>query len=121
MNDRKQDALLGLIFFSALFGLGAVTILLSDFRLGVTLHEVTLLSDDVGFLRTGDPVLVYGMTSGKVTALERLSVPVDVSTADGQLVRCTVAIRATLDLDPPSTCVGTTGCSSRIGACWAAS
>jgi phospholipid/cholesterol/gamma-HCH transport system substrate-binding protein len=100
MTNRRQDALLGLLFFGALVGLGAMTILLSDFRFGVPMYDAQVVSEDVGFLRAGDPVLVYGMSSGKVQRIERLTVPVDTQGPDGRPLRCTVAVYLRLELDP---------------------
>ena len=99
MNTRGQDALLGLLFFSTLTALGVMTIVLSDFRLGVKTHNIELYSDDVGFLRPGDPVLVFGMTSGKVKRLERLTTPVAVPLADGTTIPATVRVHVLFELD----------------------
>lgn len=98
MTNRRQDVLLGLLFFSTLVGLGVVTVVLSDFRFGVVRHDVTFHSADVGFLRPGDPVLVWGMTAGKVVSIERLDRPQVLGPADAPTV-CHVAIQARLDLD----------------------
>ena len=75
MNSRNQDMILGIVFFGALLGLGVITIVLSDFSLGTEWHRAEFFSDDVGYLRPGDPVLLYGMAAGKVEAITRLGVP----------------------------------------------
>lgn len=100
MTDSRQDVLLGLLFFATLIGLGAMTIVLSDFRFGVTTHEVELLSPDVGFLRPGDPVLVSGMNSGKVRSIARIDPPRYVPEPGGNgTLRCDVQVICRLDLD----------------------
>ena len=99
MNTRLSDVLLGLVFFGALIGLGVATILLSDFRFGVERYEVELVSPDVGYLRPGDPVLLFGMPAGKVLDLRRLPEPVEVELPDGRRVACTVGVNCRLDLD----------------------
>ena len=99
MSNRRADVALGLLFFSTLIGLGLVTIVLSDFRFGEERHEIEVFSDDVGFLRLGDPILIHGMNSGKVTAIARLEQPRELPTADGTPVRCTVVVGLRLSVD----------------------
>lgn len=99
MNTRVSDVLLGLVFFGALIGLGVATILLSDFRFGVERYEVELVSPDVGYLRPGDPVLLFGMPAGKVLELRRLPEAVEVELPDGRRVACTVGVLCRLDVD----------------------
>lgn len=103
MNTRVSDILLGLVFFGALIGLGVATILLSDFRFGVERYEVELISPDVGYLRPGDPVLLFGMPAGKVLELRRLPEPVEVELPDGRRVECAVGVSCRLDVDVYST------------------
>lgn len=99
MNTRVSDVLLGLVFFGALIGLGVATILLSDFRFGVERYEVELVSPDVGYLRPGDPVLLFGMPAGKVLELRRLPEAVEVELPDGRRVAGTVGVLCRLDVD----------------------
>lgn len=75
MSSPRTDALLGLVFFGALIGLGAVTIVLSDFAFDRETYTIELFSEDVGYLRPGDPVLLHGMASGKVLGITRLDAP----------------------------------------------
>jgi phospholipid/cholesterol/gamma-HCH transport system substrate-binding protein len=103
MNSRMSDVLLGLIFFGTLIGLGIATIVLSDFQFGVDRHEVEIISPDVGYLRPGDPVLLFGMPAGKVLDMRRLPEPVDVELPDGRTVTCAVGVRCRLDVDVYST------------------
>jgi len=106
MNSRTSDIALGVVFFSALAALGIMTIYLSDFALGVERHDVRFLSDDVGFLRSGDPVLMHGMSVGKVTSIERLEDPQTIMVrgptegSPPRDVRCIVAVTTRLDVDP---------------------
>jgi hypothetical protein len=93
------DVLLGLVFFGALIGLGVATIVLSDFKFGVTRHDVEILSPDVGYLQAGDPVLLFGMPSGKVVDIRLLPEPREVPVGGGRTESCTVAISARLDVD----------------------
>jgi len=103
MNSRMSDVLLGLVFFGGLIGLGVATIILSDFRFGVERHEIEIISPDVGYLRPGDPVLLFGMPAGKVLDLRRLPAPQAVELPDGRTVNCAVAVRCRLDVDVYST------------------
>lgn len=101
MKNRGSDLILGLVFFGALVGLGIVTIVLSDFALGVDRHVVEMYSENVGFLRRGDPVLIHGMASGKVDEITRQFEPLpDTFDADGRLLECTVKLVCILDVDP---------------------
>lgn len=103
MSMRRIDILLGLVFFGALIGLGIVTIVLSDFAFGVERHRVELLSDDVGYLRPGDPILLHGMQSGKVEAIQRLPEMVELPLPEGttgETVPFTVRIIGIMDVDP---------------------
>jgi phospholipid/cholesterol/gamma-HCH transport system substrate-binding protein len=93
------DVLLGIVFFGALIGLGMATIVLSDFKFGVKRYDVEILSPDVGYLQAGDPVLLFGMPSGKVVDILRLPEPVDVALGSGRTETCTVAIRTRLEVD----------------------
>ncbi len=99
MHTRSSDILLGLVFFGGLIGLGVATIALSDLRLGETQYDLDLYSADVGYLRPGDPVLLYGMPTGKVRDIERLAQPQTLERLDGTPVECAVVIRARLDAD----------------------
>lgn len=99
MNSRMTDVLLGIVFFGALIGLGVATIVLSDFKFGVQRHDVVVLSPDVGYLQAGDPVLIFGMPSGKVTNIRRLPAPQEVAMGTGRTEACTVAIDVRLDVD----------------------
>ena len=103
MNNKMSDVLLGLIFFGTLIGLGIATIVLSDFRFGVERHEVEIISPDVGYLRPGDPVLLFGMPAGKVLEMRRLPEPVEVEMPDGRVVFCAVGVKCRLDVDVYST------------------
>lgn len=103
MKSRMSDVLLGLVFFGALAGLGIATIVLSDFQFGVERHEVEIISPDVGYLRPGDPVLLFGMPAGKVLELRRLPEPVKVEMADGRTVSCAIGVLCRLDVDVYST------------------
>jgi phospholipid/cholesterol/gamma-HCH transport system substrate-binding protein len=94
-----SDVLLGLVFFGALIGLGVATIVLSDFQFGVERHEIEIISPDVGYLRPGDPLLIFGMPAGKVLELRRLPEPVAVELADGRTVTCAIGILCRLDVD----------------------
>jgi len=101
MKNRGSDVILGLVFFGTLLGLGVVTIVLSDFALGVDRHVVEMYSEDVGFLRRGDPVLIHGMASGKVDQITRQFEPLTgVVDANGKLLECTVKLVCILDIDP---------------------
>src|SRR6185295_8045547 len=91
--------ILGVVFFGALLGLGAVTIALSDFKFGAPRYDVDLISPDVGYLRAGDPVLLYGMPAGKVQVIQRLSAPRMGTAPDGTQVECRVVIHARFDAD----------------------
>jgi ABC-type transporter Mla subunit MlaD len=99
MTSRVSDVLLGVVFFGSLLGLGAVTIALSDYRFGAPRFDVNLISPDVGYLRPGDPILLYGMPAGKVQTIERLPAPRMAATPDGDQVECRVVVRARLDAD----------------------
>ncbi len=99
MHARSSDILLGLVFFGSLIGLGVATIALSDVRFGTPQHDVDLYSDDVGYLRPGDPVLLDGMPTGKVRAIERLDPPRTLERLDGTPVECAVVVRARVDAD----------------------
>jgi len=99
MTSRVSDVLLGVVFFGSLLALGAVTIALSDYRFGAPRFDVEFISPDVGYLRPGDPVLLYGMPAGKVQTIERLPAPVMARTPDGDAVEARVRIRARLDAD----------------------
>ncbi|MGQ0552193.1 MAG: MlaD family protein [Planctomycetota bacterium] len=96
-TQRSTDTLLGLIFFGAMLGLGLLTVVLSDFRFGQETYEVRVLSDDVGYLRPGDPVLIYGMPSGKVLSLGRLPEPRLMELPGGRQVQCVVTIDVRLE------------------------
>lgn len=98
MTSRLSDTLLGLFFFAALFGLGLVTIVLSDYEFGESRYDVKLLSPDVGYLRPGDPVLLYGMPTGTVRSISRMPIARAV-TMDGRVVQCTVEIFIRTDAD----------------------
>ncbi|MCB9897146.1 MAG: MCE family protein [Planctomycetes bacterium] len=106
MNARRQDIVLGVFFFAALIGLGIVTIVESDFAFGVERHDLVAYSDDVGYLRPGDPVLLFGMSAGKVASITRLDEPRLIihpstqPTVAGREVRCTVRLDLRLDVDP---------------------
>lgn len=106
MTSTRQDLVLGTIFFAALIGVGAVTIVLSDFSFTTETHRFELYSDDVGYLRPGDPVLLYGMAAGKVETIERLPEPEVLTHPSthpafvGRDVRCTVEIGIKLEVDP---------------------
>ncbi len=99
MTTRKLDVLLGLLFFSALLSLGAITIVLSDFSFVGERHDFEFISPDVGYLRQGDPVLVDGMPSGKVQFIERLGAPLYATLEDGSEVRCAVKVKVRMDVD----------------------
>lgn len=99
MNSRMSDVLLGLLFFGAMIGLGLATIVLSDFQFGVEPHEVEIISPDVGYLRPGDPLLIFGMPAGKVLELRRLPEPRKVELNDGREVSCAIGILCRLDVD----------------------
>ncbi len=99
MVSRVSDVLLGILFFGALFALGAVTIALSDYTFGAPRFDVEFISPDVGYLRTGDPVLLYGMPAGKVQTISRLASPRTALAADGHPVECRVLVRARLEAD----------------------
>jgi len=92
MTSRLSDVLLGLFFFASLLGLGLITIVLSDYKFGEASFDATLISPDVGYLRPGDPVLLYGMPTGTVRYIERLPIPRIVQMDDGRVVQCTVEI-----------------------------
>ncbi len=106
MKNRNLDALLGIVFFGALIGLGIVTIVLSDFAVGVERHDLVFYSEDVGYLRAGDPVMLHGMASGKITSIERLDEeltvkrPHDVGGESPGDALCLVKVNARLDVDP---------------------
>jgi|GEM_PF-3430494 len=100
MKTRGSDVILGLLFFGSLIGLGMVTIVLSDFAFGVERHEVHMFSENVGFLRRGDPVLIHGMASGKVENISRLLEPITHEESEGALSRCTVKLTLIMDVDP---------------------
>jgi ABC-type transporter Mla subunit MlaD len=97
--SRLTDALLGVVFFGSLIGLGITTIVLSDVKFGVPHYDVDFISPDVGYLRPGDPVLVYGMPSGKVQTIDRLPASKTVTAADGTPAECRVKVRARMELD----------------------
>ena len=99
MNTRSTDLLLGVVFFITLGALGFVTVVLSELTFGKTRYEVELFSPDVGFLRPGDPVLLYGMAAGKVETVSRLSEPENYPDKDGRPVSCAIRIAITLDAD----------------------
>jgi phospholipid/cholesterol/gamma-HCH transport system substrate-binding protein len=99
MANRHSDVLLGLVFFAGLIGLGVATIALSDVSFGKPQYDVEIFSADVGYLRPGDPVLLYGMPTGKVRDIERLEAPQTLARLDGTTVECTVMVRARLDAD----------------------
>ncbi len=99
MKTRSTDLLLGVVFFITLGALGFVTIVLSELTFGRTRYEVTLVSPDVGFLRPGDPVLLYGMAAGKVETVGRLAVPETYSDKDGRDVLCAIRVGISLDAD----------------------
>lgn len=106
MNARRQDIVLGIFFFSALIGLGVVTIVESDLAFGVERHDLVAYSDDVGYLRPGDPVLIFGMPAGKIAGISRLETPRTLihpsthPTVSGREVRSTVRLDMRLDVDP---------------------
>jgi len=106
VKTRNYDVTLGIIFFATLIGLGVITIVLSDFALGVEVYRVKFYASDIGFLRSGDPILLHGMAAGKVESVNRLKKPVlipaphDISGSSPGEVRCTVMIWAKLDVDP---------------------
>ena len=106
MNSRNQDMILGIVFFGALLGLGVITIVLSDFSLGTEWHRAEFFSDDVGYLRPGDPVLLFGMAAGKVEVVERLEEPIvvdrplDITGDPVEPLKCSVRIVTKLDVDP---------------------
>ena len=107
MKKSNYDIILGIVFFGTLTGLGIITIVLSDFALGVEWHRLDLYSEDIGYLRPGDPVLLHGMSAGKVETIERLENavkiprPLDLSgNRSGEDVLCTVGIVVKLDIDP---------------------
>jgi phospholipid/cholesterol/gamma-HCH transport system substrate-binding protein len=97
MTSRLSDVLLGLFFFAALIGLGVITIVLSDYRFGEEQFDVKLLSPDVGYLRPGDPVLLYGMPTGTVRSIERLPQTRAVTMRDNRVVQCSVQISIRTD------------------------
>jgi len=99
MKTRSSDILLGLVFFGTLIGLGVATIALSDIRIGQKQYDIDLYSADVGYLRPGDPVLLYGMPTGKVRVIERLVLPQTLARLDGTAVECAVVVHARLDAD----------------------
>lgn len=99
MTSRLSDVLLGLFFFAALIGLGVVTIVLSDYKFGEATYDVEMKSPDVGYLRPGDPVLLYGMPTGTVRSIERLEPPGPVQMNDGRVVFCTVRIMIRTDVN----------------------
>jgi len=99
MHTRSSDILLGLVFFGGLIGLGVATIALSDVRFGKPQYDIDLYSADVGYLRPGDPVLLYGMPTGKVREIERLAQPRTLSRLDGTPVECAVVVHARVDAD----------------------
>jgi phospholipid/cholesterol/gamma-HCH transport system substrate-binding protein len=105
VKTRNYDVALGIVFFGALIGLGIITIVLSDFALGVERYEVDFYAADVGFLRPGDRILLHGISAGKVETIRRLDQPVftplphDLSGESPGEIRCTVVIRAKLDAD----------------------
>ncbi|MHC4845648.1 MAG: MlaD family protein, partial [Planctomycetota bacterium] len=92
MTSRLSDVLLGLFFFAALIGLGVITIVLSDYKFGEERFTAELKSPDVGYLRPGDPVLLYGMPVGTVRTIERLPSKEAVTMRDGRVVQCTVKV-----------------------------
>jgi phospholipid/cholesterol/gamma-HCH transport system substrate-binding protein len=101
MKNRYSDVILGLLFFGTLIGLGIVTIVLSDISLTRETHDILLFSDDVGYLRAGDPILLHGMPAGKVMEIERLENPVMARVpATDDLVPCTVKIITRMDVNP---------------------
>ncbi|MFT7464156.1 MAG: phospholipid/cholesterol/gamma-HCH transport system substrate-binding protein [Pseudohongiellaceae bacterium] len=101
MKKHSSDVFLGLIFFGSLIGLGLVTIVLSDFAFDTERHEVVMYSENVGFLRTGDPVLIHGMSSGKVAKIERLLEPLpEANSVPGDLHQYTVRLTCIMELDP---------------------
>jgi hypothetical protein len=60
---------------------------------------VEILSPDVGYLQAGDPVLLFGMPSGKVLGIRRLPEPREIALGSGRTAICTVAIDTRLDVD----------------------
>jgi ABC-type transporter Mla subunit MlaD len=99
MTSRYTDVLLGLLFFGSLIGLGVATIALSDYQFGEPRYQVEILSPDVGYLRPGDPVLLFGMPAGKVVAIERLPEPESHELTGGWRVECRVRVITSLEVD----------------------
>lgn len=73
--SKVNETAVGLLFFGALIGLGALTIFLSDFSLFETKYDVTVLFDDASGLEEGDNVLVMGTVQGKVQELDFFRTP----------------------------------------------
>ena len=67
---KVNETAVGLLFFGALIGMGALTIFLSDFSLFEKKYDVTVLFDDASGLEEGDNVLVMGTIQGKVHKLD---------------------------------------------------
>ncbi len=106
MKNRNNDAILGIVFFGALIGLGVMTIVLSDFALGAETFRVKVYATDIGYLRAGDPILLHGMAAGKVEEINRLPQPLliaephDSSGASPGEANCTVEVQLKMEVDP---------------------
>ena len=103
---NRVDASLGVLFFGSLLGLTVLVLVLIDLDVVSRRSDVVMFSDDVGYLRPGDPVMLNGLTSGTVRAVERLAEPMTLPRpgvspdSANSTVRCTVRIRAKMDIDP---------------------
>ena len=65
MNPLRH-VLLGLFFFGCVIALGTVTIYLGDWNPFAPRKLMQVYFSEVGGLRSGDPVLVFGMPLGRV-------------------------------------------------------
>ncbi len=91
MTEKTRDMILGLVFFGSIAVLAYFTIVLTDFSLKPKQSYVVHFTKAQG-LKKGDPVLILGTRSGRVT---------DVSYNDRTPENLRVAI--TLQLDQPVT------------------
>ena len=73
--SRVKEAGVGILFFGALVGMGALTIALTDFDFFKKKYELTTYFDEASGLQAGDNVRVMGVIRGKVNRIEFLAAP----------------------------------------------
>ncbi len=100
--SRAKETGVGIIFFTALIGLGVLTITLGEFTLFGLLgerHELTVYFDHGGGLKTGDNVRVMGVIRGKVKEIDFLPEPYHLPGHDEDLRVCAV-LNLEIPLEP---------------------